>query len=42
MGVKVKIDMPGHRNEGDAVNGPEHDKLYFQIKLWLEEEQVDI
>jgi hypothetical protein len=42
MGVKVKMDMPGHRNEGDSLTGKEHDKLYFQIKQWLNGETVDI
>jgi hypothetical protein len=42
MGVKVKMDMPGHRNEGDSVTGKEHDKLYFQMKQWLDGEAVDI
>jgi hypothetical protein len=42
MGVKVKMDIPGHRNDGDSVTGREHDKLYFQIKHWLDWEKVDI
>ncbi|KAI5817242.1 hypothetical protein BZA77DRAFT_310159 [Pyronema omphalodes] len=40
--IKVKLDMPGHRNEGDSVTGKEHDKLYWQAKQWLEGEEVDI
>lgn len=27
--IKVKMDMPGKRNEGDSINGTEHYKLYF-------------
>ncbi|KAI5797723.1 putative pathogenesis associated protein Pep2 [Geopyxis carbonaria] len=42
MGAKVKLDMPGHRNEGDSVTGKEHDKLYWQAKEWLEGKEVDI
>jgi len=40
--IKVKLDMPGHRNEGDSVTGKAHDKLYWQAKQWLEGEEVDI
>ena len=42
MGVKVKLDMPGHRREGDNLNGREHDKLYWQSKQWVEGEDVEI
>jgi hypothetical protein len=38
MGVKVKLDMPGHRSQCD----PAHDKLYWQTKQWLEGENVEI
>ena len=36
--IKVKLDMPGHRNEGDGVNGREHDKFYRQTNQWLDGE----
>jgi hypothetical protein len=39
MGVKVKLDMPLHRNQGI---GKEHDTLYWQIKRWLEGEKFDV
>lgn len=42
MGIKVKLDMPGHRREGSSVTGQEHDKLYMQAKKWLEGENVEI
>lgn len=42
MGVKVKLDMPGHRREGDNVCGKAHDELYWQCKYWLEGKSVDI
>lgn len=41
MGVKVKLDMSGHRNEGDGVTGQQHDLLYWQCKRWVEGEKVD-
>jgi hypothetical protein len=42
MGVKVMLDMPGHRREGDNVNGKKHDLLYWQAKAWVEGEKVEI
>ncbi|KAJ9649714.1 Vacuolar protease A [Coniosporium tulheliwenetii] len=42
MGVKVVLDMPGHRRENDNVNGKKHDMLYWQCKQWVEGEEVDI
>lgn len=42
MGVKVKLDMPGHRREADNVCGKAHDQLYWQCKQWVEGQQVDI
>jgi hypothetical protein len=42
MGVKVKMDMPGHRREGDSVTGQEHDRLYRQGKAWLDGKNIDI
>jgi hypothetical protein len=42
MGVKVLLDMPGHRRENDNVNGKKHDLLYWQSKQWLDGGDVDI
>lgn len=42
MGVKVMLDMPGHRREGDSVCGKKHDLLYWQTKAWVEGEAVEI
>jgi hypothetical protein len=42
MGVKVMLDMPGHRREGDNANGKKHDMLYWQVKAWVEGENIDI
>ncbi|KAK9452829.1 hypothetical protein V1511DRAFT_117894 [Dipodascopsis uninucleata] len=36
MGIKVRLDLPGHRSEDDSVCGREHDRLYVQAKQWLE------
>jgi hypothetical protein len=42
MGVKVMLDMPGHRREPDTASGKKHDLLYWQCKQWVEGEEVDI
>jgi hypothetical protein len=42
MGVKVMLDMPGHRREPDTLCGKKHDLLYWQSKKWVEGEDVDI
>lgn len=42
MGVKVMLDMSGHRRENDNVNRKKHNLLYWQCKKWLEGEQVDV
>jgi hypothetical protein len=42
MGVKVLLDLPGHRREGENVNGKKHDLLYWQAKDWLEGKDIDI
>jgi hypothetical protein len=42
MGVKVLLDLPGHRREGGNVNGKKHDLLYWQAKDWLEGKDIDI
>ena len=42
MGVKVLLDLPGHRREGGNVNGQKHDLLYWQAKDWVEGKDVDI
>lgn len=36
MGVKVLMDMPGHRRHVGTVNLEKHDELYWQSKNWLE------
>lgn len=41
MGVKVLLDLPGHRREGDNVNGKRHDLLYWQAKDWVEGREID-
>ncbi|PYH88655.1 pathogenesis associated protein Pep2, partial [Aspergillus ellipticus CBS 707.79] len=40
MGVKVLRDLPGHRREGDSVNGKKHDLLYWMAKEWVQGGQV--
>lgn len=42
MGVQVLLDLPGHRREGDNVNGQKHDLLYMQAKDWLDGKDLDI
>ncbi|THC89614.1 hypothetical protein EYZ11_010946 [Aspergillus tanneri] len=42
MGVKVMLDMPSHRRDGDNLNGQKHDALYWQCKDWVEGRNVDI
>jgi hypothetical protein len=42
MGVKVMLDMPGHRREGGNVNGNKHDLLYLQCKDWVDGRRIDI
>ena len=43
MGVRVMLDMPGHRREGeDSLNGLKHNQLYLQCKDWVEGLEVDI
>lgn len=42
MGVKVLLDLPGHRREGGNVNGKKHDLLYWQAKDWVEGKDIDI
>lgn len=42
MGVKVKLDLPGHRREGESITGQEHDKLYIQAKQWVEGKDVHV
>lgn len=41
MGVKVLLDLPGHRREGNSVNGQKHDLLYFQARDWVEGRDVE-
>lgn len=45
MGVKVLLDMPGHRREHGAPDGSEaaakkHDELYWYCKKWLDGEDI--
>ncbi|OJJ35786.1 hypothetical protein ASPWEDRAFT_110739 [Aspergillus wentii DTO 134E9] len=42
MGVKVLLDLPGHRREGDNVNGKKHDLLYWQAKDWVEGRDLEL
>jgi len=41
MGVKVLMDMPGHRREPDTPSGKKHDELYLVIKAWIEGEDLE-
>jgi len=42
QGFDIKMDMPGHRIDGENLNGREHDKLYVQCKQWLDGEQIEV
>jgi hypothetical protein len=42
MGVKVLLDMPGHRRNAGTINGEKHDELYMQCKSWVENKPVEI
>lgn len=42
MGIKVILDLPGHRREGANINGQKHDLLYRQAKDWVEGKNIDI
>ena len=42
MGVKVLLDLPGHRREGGNISGKKHDLLYWQAKDWVEGKDIDI
>ncbi|PWY87135.1 catabolic 3-dehydroquinase [Aspergillus sclerotioniger CBS 115572] len=42
MGVKVLLDLPGHRREGGSVNGKKHDLLYWQAKEWVEGGELEM
>ncbi|KAH7116324.1 hypothetical protein EDB81DRAFT_668803 [Dactylonectria macrodidyma] len=42
MGVKVLLDMPGHRRDSPSVNGDKHNELYQQCKSWVEGEVVQL
>ena len=35
-GVKVILDLPGHRRDNDNPNGKAHDDLYMKCKTWVE------
>lgn len=47
MGVKVLLNMPGHRREngvegGSKIAGEKHDLLYWQCKQWVGGEDVEV
>lgn len=42
MGVKVLLDMPGHRRHVDTVNLEKHDLLYRLAKQFLEGEGIEM
>ena len=47
MGVKVLLDLPGHRREkgvagGSIACGEKHDLLYWQCKQWLDGDELTI
>ncbi|KAK2595498.1 hypothetical protein QQS21_006773 [Conoideocrella luteorostrata] len=42
MGVKVLMDMPGHRRHEGTKNLEKHDELYWKAKKWLEGEAIEI
>ncbi|KAM0554868.1 hypothetical protein ACHAPJ_006603 [Fusarium lateritium] len=41
MGVKVLLDMPGHRRHVGTVNLDKHNELYWLAKQWLEGEDIE-
>jgi hypothetical protein len=40
-GVKVALDMPGHRREDKSACGKKHDTLYWKSKDWVEGKDID-
>jgi len=42
MGVKVLLDMPGHRRQVGTENLEKHDLLYWQAKSWLDGKGLDV
>lgn len=34
-GIKVLLDLPGHRREDGNANGKAHDALYMKCKTWV-------
>lgn len=42
MGVKVLLDMPGHRRENESINGQKHNELYMQCKAWVEDQPIHL
>ncbi|KAL9107209.1 MAG: hypothetical protein Q9227_007833 [Pyrenula ochraceoflavens] len=42
QGIQVKLDMPGHRRDGENENGKMHDKLLWQCKQWLDGENPEV
>ncbi|KAG5812682.1 hypothetical protein H9Q74_012638 [Fusarium xylarioides] len=41
MGVKMLLDMPGHRRHIGTVNLEKHDELYWLAKTWLEGGEIE-
>ena len=41
-GVKVLLDMPGHRRDNDNLNGKAHDALLMKCKTWVEGGSIEI
>ncbi|KAK5131085.1 hypothetical protein LTR08_001303 [Meristemomyces frigidus] len=41
LDLKVILNMPGHRREGDSVTGKAHNALYLQCKTWVEGGSID-
>ena len=41
-GIKLLLDLPGHRRENDNVNGKAHDALYVKCRTWVEGGMIEI
>ena len=41
-GIKLLLDLPGHRRENDNANGRAHDGLYMQCRTWMDGGMIDI
>ncbi|PVH69069.1 PEP2-like protein [Cadophora sp. DSE1049] len=42
LGIKIILDMPGHRRENDNPNGKKHNLLYWQCKQWVDGEDIEV